>query len=516
MLNNNSTKVLAPGVGFSADTQQLVDQICYQVNGTIVGAPSSDVQLSTAFSFTDFESQLGISIDASGGFGMFAGGGAFDYLRNIKDTSYSMSLNYYEISSAEIAIQFNGIGAENVLNPSGMSFYNNGTDPLFGIWCGDYIVTSYESGAMLLMGMKLEFASSFEKEQFTASAGTSFGDIFSASGKVQSVVQSLGLKGQVTLQAYQVGGEPNELSQILSKDSSGSFYILTCDLQNMNACTSAASGLLSYAQGSFSSQFSFSPQNNIYSLNNKFDYKPIAMFELNTPPSLVTPEVTAARTLLAEVYNANQYYQENLYNIQNGYPVALDTGSAFYTSMTNFSTVVNNNLNLLLSTAGDPTYQAINCYNLPQECVQTASNIMAKIGNITASDLGFLSAIQYIYPLANPHMNDILYPTGSSYNWVQTGGPLYILSVSELTITPTNFYMTGSQRNPDGSGPGFTIQTNSIDANNYYVSRIDHWHTDTGSIPRFDTSPFFFAPYSNEDVSHTLGGVDSDNTVQIA
>jgi len=460
----------------------------------------------------------------NGNYGMFSDEMGFSYLRSVQDTPFSQSYSYYTISSSNVTVEFGSATGQGILTASGATIYQNGTNSYFGLMCGDRIVDSYQSGAMLLMSLKFDFESSITKEQFSAANKNVFANISPPITEVPSIIKTLSLDAQMSqmsIVAYQAGGEPNELSKILNKDSSGNFYILSCNAQNLDNCAFAALGMVNYTVNNFHTQFSFSPFKNIYPLSNQFNTLPIEDFNLTAPSSLVTPDVENARLKLAQLYKENQYYQEKASNILNNYPVPLDTQSSFYKSLTNFSNVISNNIDALLFD-GDPQYSASSCYNTPQSCVQVASNIIGKLTNITASDLSFLDTIQYSYPLTSSWENTILYPTGSFYGLAQTapnpGITTFILTISSLTITSTDFYMTGTQRNPDGSSPDFTIQTLSVDANNYNVQNSNHWWSGKGTIPKFNTSPFFFEPYSSHKSSSVayhnleLSGQEYNNT----
>ena len=68
---NTKLGVSAPSGGYSTDTQQVVNQLCY--NSTIIlGTPQSDIKLQTSMSFEDLQTSLGVSIDVEGKFGMFS------------------------------------------------------------------------------------------------------------------------------------------------------------------------------------------------------------------------------------------------------------------------------------------------------------------------------------------------------------------------------------------------------------------------------------------------------------
>ncbi|XP_018016674.1 uncharacterized protein LOC108673369 [Hyalella azteca] len=254
----NSGNIIV-GAGYSSDSQQIAPHICYNATVSSTAGQQAYVQLNTAISFSDLESQLQMSVDISGKFLMFSAEAGASYLRSAQDKDYSLSLNYYEYATNNVAVQFAGYG-EAALTEVGKDFYNGGKNPYFGLLCGDNYITSYQQGALLAMGINIKFSSSVAKQEFEEKAGATFGSIISASERIKNVATQYNITGAVMMQAFQVGGDPSQLSKIFSKDSSGKYYALTCSLTTMDDCVLAASGLLDYAKESFSTQFSF--QNN--------------------------------------------------------------------------------------------------------------------------------------------------------------------------------------------------------------------------------------------------------------
>ncbi|XP_018008251.1 uncharacterized protein LOC108665956, partial [Hyalella azteca] len=284
----NGGNIMA-GAGYSGDSQQIGPQICYNATVSSTSGQQAYVQMNTAISFSDLESQLKISVDISGKFPMFSAEAGASYLRSVQDKDYSLSLNYYEYATNNVGVQLAGYG-EAALTEVGKGFYNGGKNPYFGLLCGDNYITSYQQVALLAMGINIKFSSSVAKQEFEEKAGATFGSIISAAESVKNVVM---------MQAFQVGGDPSQLSKILNKDSSGKYYALTCSLTAMEDCVKAAGGLLDYAKESFSTQFSFQNNTGLTPLGIAFSqYASIKYIGLVAPPSLVTQEVIQDRDSL--------------------------------------------------------------------------------------------------------------------------------------------------------------------------------------------------------------------------
>ena len=81
---------------------------------------------------------------------------------------------------------------------------------MFGVTCGDKFVSSYQEGVMIMYGIYMEFDSMVDK--FTVSPYT---DVASTLADIQSTVKYRPTQGNVTLAAWQIGGNPDALRKIL-------------------------------------------------------------------------------------------------------------------------------------------------------------------------------------------------------------------------------------------------------------------------------------------------------------
>ena len=94
------------------------------------------------------------------GFGMFASGASFSYMRSIRDTDSSFSINYYHLIEREVSLKFDSSGT---LKDVGKKFYDDAKNPFFRIICGDQIITSFKQRASLLFTFNIQFHSHSDK-----------------------------------------------------------------------------------------------------------------------------------------------------------------------------------------------------------------------------------------------------------------------------------------------------------------------------------------------------------------
>jgi hypothetical protein len=136
--------------------------------------------------FQDLQTSLRIDISTKGKIGMYKAGIDIDYLRTVQDTDYSFSINYFSSVASQISME-TGYGPASALTADGSRAYKDGTNPLFGLICGDRFIDSYKAGALLMFAMKLEFHNHVEKDSFSVRFGISFGSFLSISTQIQKV-----------------------------------------------------------------------------------------------------------------------------------------------------------------------------------------------------------------------------------------------------------------------------------------------------------------------------------------
>ncbi len=86
------------------------------------------------------------------------------YLKEIKDSETSISINYYQFVQSEMTME-TGYGPAGALTPDGLRAYGpvDNPNPRFGLICGDQFISSFKVGAHLLLSMKLKFNSHTER-----------------------------------------------------------------------------------------------------------------------------------------------------------------------------------------------------------------------------------------------------------------------------------------------------------------------------------------------------------------
>lgn len=496
-----------PGGGFSSDTQQTAPELCYNATISSLSKPTSTIDLGASQSFYDIQNTIKESITAKGGFGMFSASASASYLRSIEDKYYSLSLSYHAIYHSTTNVQLGGYG-QNVLTDFGKEIYNDGNNPYFGLVCGDQYTKSFEQGALLLLSINLEFKNNVQKEEFNAHAGASFGNVFSASGDIQKVASQYSIDGLVSMQAYQIGGYPSQLSKILNKDGNGDYYVLTCSLQNMDNCINAASGMLDYAVDNFPNQISFQNNTGLTPLGIGWaSYQPIYYVGLTPPQSFVTPQVEESREILADNFVQMQYYLQRFENLQEGYPVLWNTASDLYKSINKLHDRARDNLDELLNIE-NPSQGSLGCYNTPDQCVTIKDNILANLNPFNNNDLVFLKGYEGVqYSFVIKDIGAYIYKI-SEDNWsglpVHMGDDRFLISLESFEVDNISLNYTADARVPEGTAH-FTYAGISSDGGDSYTGTAKDPQPSKQTYYR-DTSPFYFEIYNGTDSEMDLAG----------
>lgn len=195
------------------------------------------------------------------------------------------------------------------------------------------------------------------------------------------------------MQAYQTGGTPSSLANILSKDSTGEYYVLSCSFSDMTACISAASGMLTYAQNDFQKQFSLTSGTNLAPLGLGFtEYQPIMYVGITPPTSFVTSDVKTDRENLGKALKENLFYQNIIGQFVNSYPAEWELGSKIFDSVRDSYNQAKINVAALMS-PGNSQQGAAGCWDTPNTCSTLASSIMGQVKPIDYKSLAWLTDV---------------------------------------------------------------------------------------------------------------------------
>ena len=488
-----STSNLKPGVGFSTAKQQITPQACY-VAGTPSYSTSGELSFSDAQTFDQLEKSTNIDVSEHAGIGKFSESADMKYMRSIKNTDTSMSVNYAQTIVQHVSFPVTG------LTPYGKTTYLNDKNqvplsPNFDMMCGNHYVTEYDQGALLIASFNIHFATKQQKQTFEAHISGNYG-AFGADGNIERIASQYHLKGTVSVKAMQIGGKPELLAQILN----GGRATTECSITNMSACRQTAQDIVNYAANNFSKQVTVSGRSisGSYSplpINIPQDTESIANLGIQPLKTVITPEISADRIALANDLNENEYYYNHFNTLLTQYPVAWDTSSHFYGLARQAEGFAITNLHIILKNPLDIEDSAIQCYNSPTLCPQITKAIEPELNPITPSYLGFLSAIKVAF--SGPINQSGEYYAGTNWKIYTSPGAFPPLSdINSLSYTPTTFHMTSQQLQ-------YSANLTSTNGKKYcgyedYTIKIVlpiHYHIYV--CANKITSPYYFTAYSS-------------------
>lgn len=333
----------------------------------------NSINLSKSMSQTDLSKDLNVNVSANGGWGEFSASASANFLNSISNSQYSENITYGERFYANETLDISKLYGESALSAAGKQVYDNGINAFTARYGNDFIL-ELPVGAIFLANIKLSFTSKKSKQVFDATASGSYGSIFSISTKVSNAIKQLNLQGNITVSAYQLGGDPSQLASIFTKSGSGTYNAVTCNFDNLTACKSIIGDIIDYAKDKFSAQIKESsksgsaPQGNLAVVGAPITRTYASVFGLQkaTPPS---SDILKDRQQLGLVY----LRQEGDKNIAEH---LLDSGATL-----NKSELEQLDQNAQWNLALFNTYNVIDCYKPGEEssCLDIHNKVMANL-----------------------------------------------------------------------------------------------------------------------------------------
>lgn len=239
---------LTEGLGYSSDSLMPAPAICYNPILTKRTKQTSEINFDNSYNFDKITDKFNISSNFNVGIGNFQIGALFSYLKEHEETSFSESFNYFQKITGNVEMYYS-YKSEDLLNDTGKKIYENGENPLFRILCGDRLISSYEEGAALIFSLKLVFKDSSQKSEFKTKVNFPFGNILNISPEIEKITKKQNLGGVLKISGFQLGGDPTQLSRIISLKTS------TCSLNKMEDCQDMIKTMIDYASNEFPKQF---------------------------------------------------------------------------------------------------------------------------------------------------------------------------------------------------------------------------------------------------------------------
>jgi hypothetical protein len=401
------------GGGFLTDTQTPMVEPCLNVTATNIiynSNAKSVINFGNAQTFSQVQAVLGIELGINFNIGLFSYELSAIYARAIQDTLYTQTFYFVELIELPTQVFVPTSYGINALNSYGWTNYNEGMANFRSV-CGDQFIWQIHNGAGLFVAFQIIFNTFQDKQIFAANSNSEIlGGLFDTSSYVENIVTKYRLSGNVNLIAYQAGGNPSELAEILTQDANG-YYITQCALTNLPACQQVVEGIMSYSANSFANQVNITeggvPEN---AAPLGYTYLPYTILGLNPSETILNEEINEARTWLADTYNTLQSQLVFVSHIATSW-----VNKYFSTEIaTALQETINNIINNI-DLVEDPNTGAITCYLVPTNCVSTTNTIQSNFYQVNEALIAsFNTAYNLVYAGSNTAITGAAFPLGDN------------------------------------------------------------------------------------------------------
>lgn len=384
--SNSYGDLILPGTGYSTDSERSASATCYNYITMQKTNQQSSVRFDSSISFESLLDEFKVSSKLEGKYKIYKGNASMNFLRSIKNSDYSISLNYFQKISNTVSFSYS-YDIDNILNEQGKKIYDDGKNRMFRILCGDQLIKSYEEGAGLIISLVVKFHDTESKKHYGPKFEAGLGAFANVTADISSLVEGLNSDAIISVKAYQYGGNPIELGKILSGSVS------SCSVKSPEDCNKIIENLVSYASKEFSTQFKKGADDqwaNALVFTGSIE-KDIYLADINAiiGESYVDKEVKEVRNNFLEKYNKAYYY----------YSAIVETHKDFSLSTFSYSKY-ENSLKILIKELDEGE----TLWKMPNRAVELYNNIMEKINydSIINQVEEFTESFRYVV-----HYNDV-------------------------------------------------------------------------------------------------------------
>lgn len=380
-----SIDAIRPGLGYSTLLGELSSEACYNASAHQSGQ-TGELHTSMEFGANSFRKSM--SAELSGGttfsnpFAEVNVVASFTGAQDDSDVSTSLYFTHVIKRKVNVSVDSN----QEFWTTFGANQYQrlqNGEIDIntFSQLCGDRLISSFNEIATLVIKLTFHFATAEENYKFRTEY--EYKSIFShMEGKVEAAFDLKQLHGSLSVDAFQFGGEPEQLANVLANVNG----VTTCNFDNLYSCDSLISSLYQYGS-TFSTQFNQNTSNSDYELSKNMiptgeivPGNPFSMYYKDIPPLEIESSLTKARNQLV----ADTEMINNGYNVFSGIMVnnnslqsiasygELEYMKLYYKKLTNIYNEFHRN-------TGDE--RAMDCWSQPDMCEKISNKFHQQIKN---------------------------------------------------------------------------------------------------------------------------------------
>ncbi|MDD3267428.1 MAG: hypothetical protein PHC75_09665, partial [Burkholderiales bacterium] len=357
--NNGLIDGMEPGVGYSSDTEHIAPIACFIPTQVIRDGGVSTLYSELSLNKAELAKFLNLGFNLKGGYAQFSANATLNYIKENNSNNLALSYNFVNMISRKVNIKY-PLNLKKILNKEAIDVYDSGNNPKFRLFCGDRLIDGYTEGAFVITTIQVILGDKIQKQQFEASMGVSVAGFADLAAKIINYKERNILSGKIVISAFQLGGNPTQLSKIMPTS-------MSCSFDNINKCEEFYNtGVSDYLKNSFPNQFnkdsSFTPLGNL-------SFSPISLADdlnIKIASSYVTADIINARENLLQLYSNNLENYHALSDVLNFYPILLDT--SFKKKVSDAMLIAEDNLTKL--------QEGKLCWILPNKCIKRYNEII--------------------------------------------------------------------------------------------------------------------------------------------
>lgn len=242
---NTSLDNVSPSSGYVSLNVAISDELCFKPSlSQNQGSETEHNLITFPLSLEYITSHLHISPLENNIRYLFQDNKFMQFVKKINEDQYSSNLVYFSMLDGSINNQFD---KENILTDTGKKIYDNGNNKEFILKCGNYLLSKYDIGMMLVYAIRIHFRRSSDKVNYESRLNQiRFGHFKNIFIEMRRYLYSLKIYDAIIeLYVFQLGGElTNE--HIKSAIAINNFLLSNCTIEHIEQCEIYIEELVEY------------------------------------------------------------------------------------------------------------------------------------------------------------------------------------------------------------------------------------------------------------------------------
>ncbi len=305
-LKNNQELPILLGSGYDSRTNMSKGDSCLVNHGDPsamhITNETGEVHFENTTDSDTISSMVNAGLSISAGVGWFSGSAGASYARSTTSSRQSLSLIYWATRNGTVSFDIKDFG-NTALTPGAQDLLTKGGGlDAFTTACGDSFVKAAQIGSLLLVNVRVEFASLSDRTEFETHLQAKAMSMASIKAAFEASNAEIKKHAYILVTAQQFGGDTSRLAEVLGHDDGKGYPIVECAAQNFDKCNEMISGVIEYSKIYFANSVDFKHPDNLIMFNHRIKlYKDIQVkAEL---PVLSKDEIAAKEYIISTIKN---------------------------------------------------------------------------------------------------------------------------------------------------------------------------------------------------------------------